>query len=303
MSAPAAAAASEHYLAEAAGAGLLRRVRGLRYVAGVHHDLLLDERRFLVEYADEELLADPVWLDGLVVRALGEDPEAASVVVRAPASVRLDGPWRPELSYLYHPAGADVPAAGTDEGTDEGTHGGTDGGTGLRVRPAGPAEETAVADWLVRAMVHGTADLGATADPEVAAELARECLAAPGRHSYVAHLDGRAVGHATLLCEAADEVTGRRAVELVDVLVDLPDGPRSEPAAALTAAALAHARRLELPLLGHVVHPSQRTDADRGARIVASLRARGWRADHVFWRRPTGPAAADSPSRSTKGAA
>ncbi|MFE2852223.1 hypothetical protein ACFXJO_13960, partial [Streptomyces lavendulae] len=82
-----------------------------------------------------------------------------------------------------------------------------------------------------------------------------------------------------------------------------PPAPPRPPPPPRRAAALAHARRLELPLLGHVVHPSQRTDADRGARIVASLRARGWRADHVFWRRPTGPAAADSPSRSTKGAA
>ncbi|MDJ0381792.1 hypothetical protein [Streptomyces sp. G-G2] len=290
MSALGAAAASGRYLAEAADAGLLHRVRGLRYVAGMHHDPLLDERRFLVEYGDEELLADPQWLAGLVDQALGEDPRAASVVVRAPASVPLDDPWRRELSYLYHPAGADAPATGTDAGS------------GLRVRPAEPSEEEAVADWLVRAMVHGSADLGTTADPAVAGQLARECLAAPGRHSYVVCLDGRAVGHATLLCDAEDEVTDRRAVELVDLLVDLPEGPRREAATALTAAALAHARRLELPLLGHVVHPSPRTDADPGARIVASLRSRGWEADHVFWRRPTG-SATDSPSRSEKGAA
>ncbi|MFJ8162622.1 hypothetical protein ACIRBY_17100 [Streptomyces sp. NPDC096136] len=287
-----AAAASGRYLAEAAAAGLLHRVRGLRYVAGIHHDPLLDERRFLVEYGDDELLADPVWRAGLVEQALGEDPQAVSVVVRAPASVLFDGAWRRELSYLYHPADdAGVPAAGPD------------GGPGPQVATAGPAEEEAVADWLVRAMVRGSADLGAAADPEVAGQLARACLAAPGRHSYVARLDGRAVGHATLLCRAEDEVTGRRAVELVDMLIDLPDGPRREAAAALTAAALAHARRLELPLLGHVVHPSPRAGgADHGARVVASLVGRGWEADHVFWRRPTG-SAADSPSRFTKDAA
>ncbi|MEU8461259.1 hypothetical protein [Streptomyces sp. NPDC029003] len=290
MSARRAAAASGRYLADAAGAGLLHRVLGLPYVAGMHHDPLLDERRFLVEYADGELLADPVWLAGLADQALGEDPEAASVVVRAPASVVLGAPWQRELTYLYHPA------------TDEAPRAGAEGAPGLRVRPAGPGEEQALADWLVRAMVHGSADLGATADPAVAGRLARECLAAPGRRSFVACLGGRAVGHATVLGEVEDEVTGRRAAELVDLLVDLADGPRREAAAALTAAALAHARRLGLPLLGHVVHPPPRTDADPGARVVASLGRRGWEPDHVFWRRPAGPATA-SPSRFPKGAA
>lgn len=274
-----AAPACERYLAEAAAAGLVEQARGHRYVVGVHEDPLSDERRLLVEYCDEELLTDLAWLTRLVEQARALEPAVAAVVVRAPGTVRLDDPWQRTISYVIHPADSADAASGAPAVP------------GVTVSPAETAQdEDRITEWLARAMVDGSADHGHTADPATAVPLARECLSDPDRFSYLARLGGTAVGHATLLCAAQDEVTGRRAVELVDILVELADRPRrGAVAAALTSAALAHAHRLDLPLLGHVVHPSAQSAADHGDRIVAALLTQGWNLDHVFWRRSLHP--------------
>jgi hypothetical protein len=272
-----AALVSERYLADADGAGLLHQVHGHRYVAGFQDEPMLNERQFLVEYCDEALLADRDWLAGLADHARALEPEVAAVIVRAPATVRIGEPWHRSISYVSHPGGTAQAAP-------------ADPSQGVTVAPAEAGDEADIAGWLVRAMVTGSTDRGRTADPATAELLVQEWLKAPGRFAYVARLDGRAVGHATLLCDAEDEVTGRRVVELVDTLVDLTDPPvRRAALAALTSAAIAHAERLGLPLMGHVVHPAPDVAAGHGDRIVASLLSRGWQLDHVFWRRPVTP--------------
>lgn len=272
------ALASERYLTEAADAGLLHHAHGHRYVAGFQDEPMLDERQFLIEYCDEELLADPAWLAGLAEHARALEPEVAAVIVRAPATVRIDEPWHRSISYVSHPGGTASTAPGGA------LH-------GISVQPAEAGRDDAdIAGWLARAMISGGTDRGRAADPATAELLVQDWLRAPDRFTYVARLDGRTAGHATLLGDAEDEVTGRRVVELVDILVDLEDPPaRGAAMAALSSAAIAHADRLGLPLLGHVVHPAPDIAAGHGDRIVASLLTRGWDLDHVFWRRSITP--------------
>ncbi|MCW5250342.1 hypothetical protein [Streptomyces sp. SHP 1-2] len=279
--------AVERYLAEAADAGLVEHADGRRYVAGAYVDPLSNERQLLVEYCDEELLAAPEWPARLVERASALDPAVAAVVLRVPGTVLLPEPWERTLSYVLHPADRTGPGPGDLTAPGPGPADVGPEVPGLAIGPLAPGpEEDLVTRWLTRAMVDGGADRGDAVDADAAARIAREFLDAPDRRTCVARLDGAAVGHATLLCDVRDEVTRRRAVELVDILVDIPDPVRRGAViAALTRAALAHAHRLGLPLLGHVVHPATHVAAGHGERIVASLLTRGWNLDHVFWRR------------------
>ncbi|WP_405977649.1 hypothetical protein [Streptomyces sp. NBC_00158] len=269
--APACRAPSPRYLAAAEEAGLLHRLHGHPFVAGEQHDPQLDEPELLVEFCADELLSDPSWLEqALAVAGLSEAGPGV-VTVRASAHIRLAGPWQRHLTYLRYSG----PPAQDGQASSP-----------LTVRPADPGTDTAdLTRWLAQALVNGNAEQDIETGPGAAETFAREVLAAPDRFSYVACREGRPVGHATLLCAADDPVTGRDHVELVDVLVEEPQGPRSEAAHALTAAAMAHAHRAGLPLIGHVVHPAAHVAAGHGDRIVASLVARGWAVDHVFWRR------------------
>ncbi|MGW1075957.1 hypothetical protein [Streptomyces sp. NPDC002537] len=262
-------AASPRYLAAAAEAGLLHRLDGHPYVVGETHDPLHDRRQFLVEYCAEELLDDARGLEQALENAGGQALGTAIVTVRVPARIRLREPWRPHLTYLTH---AGPPPRSDAEPSP------------FTVRPADAETDTpAIAHWLAKALADGSADQGGTADPAEVDLLVREFLDAPDRFSYVACRDGRPVGHATLLCDAHDPVTGRDHVELVDILVDETDEAQRTAVNALTAAAIAHAHRAALPLTGHVVHPAPHVAPEQGDRIVASLVARGWAVDHVFW--------------------
>ncbi|MFE5867721.1 hypothetical protein ACFQ6V_03585 [Streptomyces roseifaciens] len=267
-------AVSPRYLGAAAEAGLLHRLDGRPYVVGETHDPLHDRHEFLVEYCAEELLADARGLERALEAAGGRALGTAVVTVRVPGGIRLPEPWRPHLTYLTH--------AGPPPRNDAAP-------SPFTVRPADAETDTpAVARWIAKALADGSADQGDTAAPAAVNVLVREFLDAPDRFSYVACRDGRPVGHATLLCDAHDPVTGRDHVELVDVLVEETDEEQRTAVDALTAAAIAHAHRAALPLTGHVVHPAPHIAPERGERIVASLVARGWAVDHVFWQRHYG---------------
>lgn len=266
------ATACRGYLAAADDAGLLQHLHGHPFVAGERHDPLLEERQLLIEFCATELLTVPHRFAEVLELASHGAPSADAIMVRAPESVRLPGPWRRHTTY--------VQSSGPLRATPSPAQ-------GLTVRRAEPGQDDAdVARWLAQAFVDGSADHGVTADGGVAGDLAREFLDAPDRVSYVACLDGRVIGHATLLCAADDPVTGRQYVDLVDVLVEAEDAVRRQATGMLTEAASVHAHGLELPLLGSVIHPASPSGPGDGDRIVTSLVARGWAIDHVFWHLP-----------------
>jgi hypothetical protein len=266
----ASATACRGYLAAAADAGLLHHLHGHPFVAGEHHDPLLEERQLLIEFCAEDLLADPHRLGEIIEVASQGVPGADTVLVRVPESVRLPGPWRRHTTYLR----CRGPLRTTSSPPQ-----------GVVVRRAGPERGDAdVARWLAKAFVDGSADHGLTADAGMAGDVARQFLDAADRVSYVACLDSRVIGHATLLCSATDSVTGRQFVELVDVMVEAEDAVRRRATGMLTEVASVHAHGLGLPLIGNVIHPAAHGAPGQGDRIVASLVARGWVVDHVFWR-------------------
>lgn len=284
------APAAAGYLAEAADSGLLRELHGHPYVVGTYHDPLADEVRGLVEFCDPRLVEDASRLDDLVVRLRQDCPEAVRLLLRVPGDLRLRPPWSPQITYLRYVGG---------QGDHAGDHRPPDG---CAVRPAAGARELAlVEEWLLRAFLRGYADQGAAAGAQAARGAVRETLEVPERVSFVAVPDGRPVGHATV-CPGHDTVTDRPYLDLVDILVDLDDAPaRRSASAALTRAAIDHAHRLDLPLIGHVVHPDREVDPTQGERVVAALTARGWRTDHAFWRRDPAPGDRE-PGRTPPGA-
>jgi GNAT superfamily N-acetyltransferase len=111
-------------------------------------------------------------------------------------------------------------------------------------------------------------------------------MAAQDRETFVYLADGVAVGHATLLCQASDPVTGEDFAELLDILVEPTHEVRGITRELVTAAAI-RAGQLGRPLVGNVVHAV--TEAGHGDRVVASLMKSGWSVAYRYWQRGVGP--------------
>jgi hypothetical protein len=143
-------------------------------------------------------------------------------------------------------------------------------------RGEGGEHDGRVASWISRALRDGAADLSRTA-VESAVELStEEIMRAPGRRTYLAWADGadEPIGHGTVLADETDEVSGTPIADLVDILVD-DAGHRGAATEGLVRMIAADAAAEGLPLIGNVIHsPGSKTDP--GAKVVASLRARGW---------------------------
>ncbi|MFK8912442.1 hypothetical protein, partial [Streptomyces sp. YS-3] len=263
------ALATPAYLAWAHAQEMRAEIGPHTYVAGAQTDPVTRERRCLVEYAAPELLTSPAALAELERRLAAAHPDADALLLRAPGDTVLPAPWRPSVSYVRH-SGA-VPRA-------------AERSAGLAVVPAGPEHDPLITQWLVRAIADGygpaSGDARRTGLVDAAATEVRD---APDRVSFLLTRDGRPIGHASVLTEAQDEVTGAEFVDLFDLLVDDADAVRPGTAA-LVAACAALAAERGRPLFGNVVHDS--TGPDSGARVVASLQGRGWHLDHRFWRRP-----------------
>ncbi|MFF1476334.1 hypothetical protein ACFVYD_01910 [Streptomyces sp. NPDC058301] len=272
-SAPAAVTAagvvSPAYLARAHEQGIRAEIAHHLYVAGAQTDPVTQEQACLVEYAAPELLAAPAALAELERRLADAHPEAGELLLRAPGDIALPAPWRPSISYVRHTGSAtqapELPA-------------------GLGIEAAAPEHDALIAGWLARAIADGYGQAsGNSPSTELIEAAAAEVLDAPDRVSFLLTRDGRPVGHASVLTEARDEVTGTEYIDLFDLLVEESDVVRPGTTALVAAcAALAAERRR--PLFGNVVHDG--TGPDSGARVVASLQERGWLLDHRFWRRP-----------------
>ncbi|WP_159765592.1 hypothetical protein [Streptomyces sp. HM190] len=259
--------AVREYLDRAAAAGLLREAGGFGFVADRCDDPFTGRRQVLVEYCDPRLPASADALAALhdALRAGAE--EADAVLLRVVGDVRLPAPWRPRLTYVRHDRAPRPPGAGTPPPG------------GLKVRPATPADDPRVRDWLAQAFrnAYPGQEVG-PGHPGVT-----DVVDAPDRMSLIAEVDGEAVGHATVLVRQQDSVTGEEFAELVDTLVDDPGVRRAAVAALVDAAVRATEGR---PLCGHVVHPYE-PGAARGAdTVLRALVAGDWSVDHCFWESP-----------------
>ncbi|MBL1097949.1 hypothetical protein [Streptomyces coffeae] len=254
------------YLKAADAAGLLHTLDGHRYVAGAHTDPVTGAHQTLIEYADRALIEDP----RLLARLRGTDSSpATAMVLRTPADLELPEPWRRQMTYVQLTT---VAESAEDEAVDE------------AVRESDAVGDGLVREWLVRAFQTAGAQTGAPVSREAAAlEAAESVLDRPDRVSLLYVLEGKPIGHATLLTDTADEVTGQACSELVDVLVE--PGPAQRAAlAALTAAAAHRAHAAGLPLVGHVVHAVEDAERDHATHVLNSLGRRGWVPTHCFWR-------------------
>ncbi|HEY8978330.1 MAG TPA: hypothetical protein VIU15_01960 [Streptomyces sp.] len=260
----------ENYLDGARDAGLLACFGRFAYVAGAYQEPVSGEHQYLVTYWDPALARRDTWWSELPAAARAADPLAQAVVLRAPAEVRLSPPWHRYITYLRYDAAVAPPGAFAD---------------GPAVREATSGEDGLIRRWLAMALATAAEAQGAPGGRPVPQDVVDALFGTPGRHSFVALRGGVPVGHATVLCDEEDEVTGRRTAELFDILVEADAGERRRATAALVAASARHAARLGLPLMGNVVHTLAGA-SDPGERVVSSLTAQGWRPDHVLWRRP-----------------
>ncbi|MFF2546253.1 hypothetical protein ACFVUY_27305 [Kitasatospora sp. NPDC058063] len=269
MTTHAAPAVDPDYLESAREHGLLHTHDGLPYVLGAFTDPATGERQCLVEYCDSALLTGDPRLGWLVAHTAAEHADADLLVLRAPGELTLPAPWVRHQTYI-RPTDAAVdlaPAPG-----------------GIEVAQAGPEADDLVRGWLAWAIADAATDRGRSTDPRVLDELAGEVLAHPGRRSYLALAGGLPIGHLTLCPDQLDEVTGRRHVELCDVLVEPPE-LRGPAQTALLAAATAFARSTGDPLLGQVQHPEETAAPGYRPSVLTTLLDRGWTIDHTFWRR------------------
>ncbi|MEU1946562.1 hypothetical protein ACFW95_10075 [Streptomyces sp. NPDC059474] len=266
------AAVSEAFLEASAEAGAVVECGGHRCVAGSYLEPISGEQQCLVEYADPALTtaAAAARLPPLLAELF---PEAEVAVLRTPADVALPAPWTRYLSYVKR--AVPVPRSAPD----------TAGGDGMTVTEPAEGDRERVTRWLEAAFLTAGDSQGGDCDAEAAAAQARAVLETPGSRFLIARSAGTAVGHATLLCDAYDEVSGEPYVELVDILIDPPHDVRTATAALVTAAGQL-ADGLGLPLIGHVVHPRHPDRRAEGQRVLDSLLRKGWEMHSGYWWAP-----------------
>ncbi|MGF1431532.1 hypothetical protein [Kitasatospora sp. LaBMicrA B282] len=259
-------AVSDAFLAAADEAGLLHRPGGLTLVAGPYQDPLTAEWQCLVEHADPALLADPA---GLLATLRELFPDCTSAVVRVPGGLRPEL-LEPQISYLHRPADAPAPPAPAAPGPE--------------VRESDGSHDHLVRGWLARAIGDAQQDRGEDADPDAVRRAVEEIMAAPGRRTWLVHVDGHPApaGHATVVTDAFDDVSGADFVDLVDILIDPPAVQRSAQAALVAVCAAVAAER-GLPLVGNVCHHGG-PGPEPGAAVVAALRAHGWQPSYQYCR-------------------
>jgi hypothetical protein len=256
------------YLRAAREAGLAHSLDGRTYVADAYVEPVTGEQQCLVEYAHPTLLADPPRLLAAVFARL---PACTSAVVRTTPDTAPHPALEPLTTYLRHtpPAADRAPAACAPPVAWDEQH----------------VHDPAVSEWLVRALTAAARGRGQDPDPEPARQAAAQLMAEPARRSCIArHPDtGAPIGHATVLTDAQDDVSGTAFVELVDILIDDPEQVRAATAALVQACA-GLATELGLPLVGNVSHPRPDTPGgpDPAARVVAALEAAGWRPTHLY---------------------
>ncbi|MGW7531115.1 hypothetical protein [Amycolatopsis sp. NPDC054798] len=261
--------ATSAYLEAARDAGALHDTGTGVFVAGGYSDRSRGVTQYLVTYCDDAAVRDGSLFRALPSVARADAPEAETVVVRLAPEVAPEAPWSKFVSYVRH-AGKSSDQSEKDGVTIELADLARDGG--------------AVRGWLADALAAAVTSQGDELPPEVPESIADDLIAAEGRRTYVARHRGEPIGHATLLCQEQDEVTGADFIELFDILVAPGHSLHRTAVRLLTEASLGYAAHRGLPLLGNVVHPLAGNERAHADRVVSSLLAAGWEADHVLWR-------------------
>lgn len=249
------------YLRTVREAGLFAEHQGRHYVAGLQVDPLTGRPRIVIEYADPDLLSDGPTMSVLLGALHAQYPQAHDAVVRTSAAVQLPAPWRPLLTYVQLAAVATPPDP--------------------RVIEALPEHDSLVRDWLIQAFVAACQINDDPVSLASAAEAADLILADPGRVSMLYRDGSGAIGHATMLVDSVDEVTGEASVELFDALVE-PGSEQRRALRALVAACATRAANAGRALLGNVVHSY--TGPDPAEAVLASLAVMGWIPAQRYWR-------------------
>lgn len=257
----------EDYLRIARDADLLGLFQDRPYVAGTYRDPVTGQDACLVEYCHPDILRESAAeFAGML---LAQFSAVSQVLLRIRAGTTLPDPWQPLVTYVRYasPGGDTAPAAGP-----------------VAVIEGSPAHSGAVERWLVQAIRDAYASQQREAPEPAVRAAAREIISAPGRRSYLAMADGRAIGHLTILADSYDDVSGETYTDLVDMLVE--PGDLARPAReSLVRRAVADASRAGRALIGNVTHPLG-ADGAHGQRVLAALVSRGWRVDHADWMWP-----------------
>jgi hypothetical protein len=267
VSAPLPVEPSREYLAAAREAGLIHRIGAAECVLGAATGAR-GQQDCLVEYCPPSVWSSRATMAQLAAVARELLGPVERMILRVPGTERPAGGPTPVVSYLWR---ADRPA--TDESSGQ-------------VSRADADDDRQVARWLTEALRGGYDDLAEPADPQVLAGAVEQLMGDPSRVSFVAPATGGVQGHATLLVDAEDELTGARYVELVDVLVE-PGELQRTLRTLLTDAAVRYAADLGSPIVGNVSHGAAGTAAgQRSWEVLAQLGRAGWQNWYTLWARP-----------------
>ena len=237
-------------------------------IAGEYFEPLRQEKCVLVEQAPVSLLASSDAGSLLTAWAREAFPDARYMIVRHDQlSFHLTG----FDDYSYYMVLEEEPVS--SESTED-----------IVTRPADRvADREKVASWLVQAF-EDAVEMRSEKGPEGAAEAQSDSILddADSRTFLAAH-DGAEIGHATLLYDQEDDLTGVDFIELLDVLVERQHPRRHAAEAALVRLAWEQAKAAGKPLVGHVVVRDKSCHCSGVEQVILDrLRTRGWVYTHKF---------------------
>jgi hypothetical protein len=243
--------------------GVFFEVEGGWWVAGKFEDPVSDLSMIYVEAIAPELARAKEELQHVLARASELGSPRSRISVRLPASLPRFEWLAPSVTTLYLENATGSVASGATEAT--------------------PEADEQIARWLCDAFIAGYRIQGYEIGVDAAREGVSKILGDPSRVAYVwRDKAGKVGGHATVLRDQVDEVSGLCFDELVDVLVE-DASCRRVATAALVARASTDAVARGRPLVGTVIHGGRSRPTPRTHAIVSQLELDGWRQAWTVW--------------------
>jgi hypothetical protein len=240
---------------------------GQYVVAGPYEEPLRKQECVLVEYASPELATASDFADRLVGWARESFPGAEKLIVRTTGLAEHLAGFDDYLYYML----LEAEPSTTEDCSD------------ITVRTALDQDRDLVAHWLVEAFDDALRMQSEEAAPGAAMAQAHAVLDSDESRSFVAVHDGEDIGHATLLVDQSDELTGMSYVEFLDVLVERTHPRRRAAEAALVRAAWEAAKEDGKPLMGHIVVRDKSCHCSGYEyKILDRLHTGGWSYHHKF---------------------